>query len=408
MVNSALTNHPPGFLIVLLAAVTVSTSLAIDLTLPALPFIAESLATDMGRVQQTLSVFIIGVGVGQLIYGPLSDSLGRKPVLIFGLVLYGLTGFLCAIAQSVDQLIVFRLMQSFGAAVGAVVIRAVVRDLYQGEQAAKVFSRIFLVMMLAPLIAPLFSAQLLLWVSWRFIFLLLGIFGLLLVVSIIYRLPETHSKNRRRKLSLASLPGQYWAVLADRGTAGYFLCGSFTFAGMFAFVTSAPFVYMQYYGVPVEHFGFWYSSNILMVSLFSWINARIIERVGLQRMLDRATWLSMLAGMTVLFFAITGIGGLLGLYPGLVVFIGSLGMIGANCNAGMLNPFGNSAGTASAIMGAGRFLLGGFASMMVGIFHDGTPVPMAIVICISSVLAFLSYKIFVVRDHQAALACKII
>jgi DHA1 family bicyclomycin/chloramphenicol resistance-like MFS transporter len=405
MAKSAVTQTQPGFLIFLLAAVTISTSLAIDLCLPALPLIAESLVADMGRVQQTLSVFILGVGVGQLIYGPLSDSLGRKPVLVFGLALYGLTGFLCAMAQSVDQLIAFRLMQSFGAAVGAVVTRAVVRDLYQGEQAAKVFSRIFLVMMLAPLVAPLFSAHLLLWVSWRFIFLLLGFFGLLLVVSVIYQLPETHSTNQRRKFAVASLPGQYWAVLADRRTAGYFLCGSFTFAGLFAFVTSAPFVYMQFYGVPVEHFGFWYSSNILMVSLLSWVNSRIIEHVGLQRMLDHATWLSLLAGTAVLFFAMTGKGGLLGLYPGLVVFIGSLGMIGANCNAGMLNPFGDSAGTASAIMGAGRFLFGGLASLIVGLLHDGTPVPMAVVIFGSSALAFLSYRIFVVREPNALRAC---
>jgi DHA1 family bicyclomycin/chloramphenicol resistance-like MFS transporter len=401
MVKTALTQNHPGFLIFSLAAITISTSLAIDLCLPALPFIAESLVTDMGRVQQILSVFILGVGFGQLVYGPLSDSLGRKPVLIFGLALYGLAGFLCALAQSVDQLIVFRLMQSFGAAVGAVVTRAVVRDLYQGEQAAKVFSSIFLVMMLAPLIAPLLSAQLLLWVSWRFIFILLGAFGLLLVASVVYQLPETLSKNRHCKLSLTSLPGQYWAVLADRRTAGYFLCGSFTFAGMFAFVTSAPFVYMQYYNVPLGHFGFWYSSNILMVSLLSWINGRVIERVGLQGMLDFSTWLSMLAGMAVLFFAVTGIGGLLGIYPGLLVFIGSLGMIGANCNAGMLDPFGDSAGMASAIMGAGRFLFGGLASMIVGILHDGTPLPMAVVIFGSSVLAFLSYRIFVIREQPA-------
>ena len=141
MAKSTPTQTPTGFLIVLLAAVTISTSLAIDLCLPALPLIAESLQADMGRVQQTLSVFILGVGVGQLIYGPLSDSLGRKPVLIFGLALYGLTGFLCAAAQSVDQLILFRSLQSLGAAVGAVVCRAVVRDLYQGEQAATLLPR---------------------------------------------------------------------------------------------------------------------------------------------------------------------------------------------------------------------------------------------------------------------------
>ena len=123
-------------------------------------------------------------------------------------------------------------------------------------------------------------------------------------------------------------------------------------------------------------------------------------------MLDHATWLSLVAGFAVLFFAITGTGGLLGIYPGLLVFIGSLGVIAANCNAGMLNPVGDSAGMASAIMGAGRFLFGGLASAIVGTFHDETPVPMAVVICLSSLFAFLSYRIFVVRDHRAALGSK--
>lgn len=385
------------FMIILLAAVTVSAGLAIDLCLPALPSIAESLQSDMGRVQQTLSVFILGVGFSQLIYGPLSDNHGRKPVLILGLAVYCLTSLLCALAQTVEQLIVFRLMQSFGAAVGAVVIRAVVRDLYQDAKAAKVFSQIMLVMLLAPLIAPLFSAQLLKWFSWRIIFYLLGAFGLLLVLAVTFRLPETLPRESRRKTSLKALPRRYFEVLTDRRTAGYFLCGTFTFAGMFAFVTAAPFVYIQYFGVPVEYFGLWYSSNVLMVSLLSWINSRVVERVGLDPMLVLATWLSLISAVAVLFFAITGIGGLLGIFPGLVLFIGCLGLIGANCNAGMLNPFGESAGTASAIMGAGRFLFGGLASMMVGLFHDGTPVPMAAVIFVCSALALISYRYFVTR-----------
>jgi DHA1 family bicyclomycin/chloramphenicol resistance-like MFS transporter len=385
------------FMIILFAAVTVSAGLAIDLCLPALPSIAESLQSDMGQVQQTLSVFILGVGFSQLIYGPLSDTHGRKPVLVFGLVAYCLTSLLCALAQTVEQLIVFRLMQSFGAAVGAVVIRAVVRDLYQDAQAAKVFSQIMLVMLVAPLIAPLFSAQLLNWFSWRIIFYLLAAFGLLLITTVAFWLPETLPPANRRKTSLKALPGQYFEVLTDRRTAGYFLCGTFTFAGMFAFVTAAPFVYIEYFGVPVEYFGLWYSSNVLMVSLLSWINSKVIERVGLDPMLVLATWLSLIAAVAVLFFAVTGIGGLPGIFPGLVVFIGCLGLIGANCSAGMLNPFGESAGTASAIMGAGRFLFGGLASMMVGLFHNGTPVPMAAVIFVCSALAFVSYRYFVKR-----------
>ena len=383
------------FQIVLLAAVTASTGWSIDLCLPALPFIAESLQADMGQVQQTLSVFILGVAFGQLVYGPLSDRFGRKPVLVFGFVVFILGSILCASAQSVEQLVLFRLVQSLGVAVGAVVMRAVVRDLYQGEKAAKVLSQMMLVMLTAPLIAPLLSAQLLLWVNWRVIFVLLVALGLALLAGVLFKLPETLPETERRKISLKALPGQYLEVLLDRNTAGYFLCGTFTFAGMFAFVVGSPFVYIQYFGVPVEYFGFLYGSNVLTISLLSWINSRVIERVGLGPMLNRATWLSMLAGIAVLFFALTGIGGLWGIYPSLVAFIGCLGLIGANSAAGMLDPYGKTAGIASSVMGAGRFLFGFFASSMVGIFHNGTPIPMAAIICASSVLAFLSYRLLV-------------
>lgn len=390
----------PGTLIALMAAITVSAGLSIDLCLPAMPRIAEALAGDMGQVQQTLSVFIFGVGLGQLLYGPLSDRFGRRPVLLVGLCIFCLAGFLCALAQNVEQLIVFRLVQSFGAAVGAVVMRAVVRDLYEGVYAARVFSQIMLVMMTAPLIAPLFSAQILQWFSWRVVFLLLGLFGLWLVVLVFLRLPETLPAGRRRFNLLRNLPAQYREVLTHRQALGYFLCGTFTFAGMFAFVTAAPFVYIEHFGVPTEYFGLLYGSNVLMVSLLSWINSRLVVRVGIDPMLAFATWLALAAATSLLFFAFSGIGGLWGVFPGLVVFIGTLGLIGANCNAGMLSPFDEAGGTASAIMGAGRFLLGGVASMLVGFLHDGTPVPMAVVIFFSSMLALMSHRLLVTRHSN--------
>jgi DHA1 family bicyclomycin/chloramphenicol resistance-like MFS transporter len=405
MLETDIKGMPIPFLrIVLLAAVTASAGFSIDLCLPALPFISESLASSMGQVQQTISVFILGVGFGQLIYGPLADHFGRKPLLITGLVVFTMASVLCALAQSVEQLIAFRLLQSLGVAAGAVVMRAVVRDFYQGEEAAKVFSQIMLVVLIAPLVAPLLSAQLLLWFSWRLIFVILALFGLALLVGVAFNLPETLPAGERTKISIRNLPRQYVAVLRDRNTLGYFLCGSFTFAGMFAFVAGSPFVYIQYYHVPVEYFGFLYASNVLMISLLSWVNSRVIEKVGLGRMLNHATWLSMLAGIAVIFFAVTGMGGLWGIFPGLVVFIGCLGLIAANCNAGMLDPFGKSAGTASAMMGAGRFMMGGVASMMVGFFHNGTPVPMATVIS-SSVLAFLSYRLLVDQEQSTSTAC---
>jgi DHA1 family bicyclomycin/chloramphenicol resistance-like MFS transporter len=391
----------PKSLIALMAAVTVSAGLAIDLCLPAMPKIAETLLSDAGRVQQTLSVFIFGVGFGQLLYGPLSDRYGRKPILLIGLFLYCVGGLLCALAQSVDQLIAFRLFQAFGAAVGAVVMRAVVRDLYTGVYAAKAFSQIMLVMMVAPLIAPLISAQLLLWFSWRIVFLILGLYGLWLVAIVALRLPETLSVNKRSTDLFGNLPRQYREVLTHRQALGYFLCGTFTFAGMFAFVTAAPFVYIEYFGVRSEYFGLLYGSNVLMLSLLSWINSRVIVHVGIDAMLVRATWLALAAAFALLFFTSTGIGGLWGVFPGLVVFIGTLGLIGANCNAGMLSPFEGAGGTASAIMGAGRFLLGGLASMLVGILHDGTPLPMAGVIFGCSLFALLSHQALVMRQPQA-------
>lgn len=379
------------FFIILLAALAATSAFAIDLYLPALPTIVESLDTTMGHVQQTLSIFMLGVAGSQLIYGPLSDRFGRKPILVFGLILFFLASLLCALAQSVEQLIGLRLLQALGGGVGAVLVRAIVRDLYQGEQAAKAFSLIMLVMMVAPLVAPLIGGQLLLWFSWRSIFVALGIFAFLQLLSVALWLPETHPEKARRILSLTSIRENYRVVLTHRQAMGNFLCSCFSYAGLFAFITGSPFVYIQYFDVSVEYFGLLIGSNILMASLMSWVNGRVVEKVGMAPMLNRANWILMLAGSGVLFFAVTGIGGLWGIFSTLVVFIGTLGVIGSNTTAGMLNPFASAAGTASAILGAGRFLFGSFASMLVGALHDETPIPMAAVICTCGLLAFVSY-----------------
>jgi DHA1 family bicyclomycin/chloramphenicol resistance-like MFS transporter len=378
--------------ILLLGLLSATAPLAIDMYLPAIPTIAWDMGVSIGQIQQTLTVFMLGFAGCQLVYGPLSDRFGRRPILLFGTLLFLISSLLCITAQSVEQLYWLRLLQALGGGATSVVVMAVVRDLYQGEEAARMMSLVIISMTVAPLLAPLVGGQLLEWFGWRSIFLALGLVGLVLVLMVWLRMPETHPASGRQSRTLPEMIKQYGAILCHRQALSYLLCSSFSFAGMFAFISGSPFVYIDYFDVSPQHYGLLFGSNILLMVLCNWVNSRWVERVGLEWMILHATWVLMLAGVALLCVVLSGLGGLWGIFPLLVIYVGVLGLIGANTAAGFVSPFGQSAGSASALLGAVRFLFGALASAVVAWLHDGTPLPMAMVIAACGVLAFICYR----------------
>ncbi len=382
-------------LILLLGMLSATAPLAIDMYLPSMPAIALDLNSDISHVQQSLSLFMLGFALSQLFYGPLSDQVGRRPVIILGLSLFLIASLLCAYADSITELLVYRGLQALGGGAASVVVSAVIRDLFRGEEAARTLSLVIMTMTLAPLLAPLVGAQVLTLFGWRAIFLLLAAQGAILLLLSWRGLPETNRREPGLRFSMRNLLSSYATVLRHREAMGNLLLACFSFAGMFAFITGSPYVYIDFFGVSPSQYGLLFGSNILLMILLNGINSRIIRRVGLNKMIRFGSWLPLLAGLLLLGCALSGFGGLAGIVIPVVLFVGSIGLLGANTTAAVVSPFSKQAGAAAALLGSLRFFFGALAGALVGLLHDDSPRAMAVVICGCGILAFVCYRLMV-------------
>ena len=378
-------------LILLLGAIAAVAPLAIDMYLPALPAIASDLKAPDSQIQLSLALFMLGFALCQLAYGPLSDRCGRRPILLFGLTLFSLASLACALAGSIEQLLVARTVQALGGGASAVVINAVVRDLYRGVAAARVFSLVILSMTLAPLLAPNLGGLLLTLCGWRSIFLLLGLLGLALTLLVALRLPETLPADKRQQPGWRAVGAGYAQVLRHRQAMGNLLCSAFAFGGMFAFITASPFVYIDYFGVEPSRYGILFGCNVVLLMLANGINSRVIQRTGLYPMILGASGAQCLIGALLLLLVLGGAASLPLMVLGSALFIGLLGLLAPNTSAAVVSPFDTGAGSASALLGMARFTTGGVAAVTVAALEDGTPLPMVAVMAAFALLGLLSF-----------------
>jgi MFS transporter, DHA1 family, multidrug resistance protein len=301
------------------------------------------------------------------------DRYGRKPLLLVGLSIYICTSLLCAVSPRIEILTGLRFLQAFGGGAAAVIARAIVRDLYDRGRAARTLSLMMLVTGLAPLVAPLAGGYLVRWSGWRAIFGLLATFGLLCFVAVVRQLPESHPPAQRRRGHLAQIMREYGAVLSHRQAFGAILTGGMAFAGMFAYISGTPFVYIQLFGVAPQHYGYWFGLNVLGLMLGSYLNGKLVTRVGVLPMLVSGTHIAALAGLSLVVMAWTGLGGLLGIVVPVFLYVGSLNLIAANALARALGYFPQRAGTTAAVFGAAQFGFGALAGMGVGQLHETAP-----------------------------------
>src|ERR1700734_3557056 len=286
--------------------------LSIDIYLPALPMLRQALAADEAQTLFTLSAFFIGFGGGQLLFGPLLDRFGRKPLLIVGLIVYVAASIACASAASMSTIIFWRFIQALGGSVVPTAVQAMVRDLYDRNQTARVLSLNMVVTASAPVIAPLVGGQLLLWFDWRGIFWVLVIFGVISLCAA-FRLPETLAPSRRNEAHpLAMLLG-YFQFLRSIRYVGYVACSAFYFCCLFAFIAGSPFVYIEYFGVPPQYYGFLFGVNMLGMIASTFINSRIVMQYGGDRLLRIACVIGAAGGLIVLTTGVSGTGGITGL-----------------------------------------------------------------------------------------------
>lgn len=388
--TSAVAGESPSsrrLLIVVLASLTAFGPMSVDMYLPALPAIAHDLGADDAHVQLTLGAFFLGFGGGQLLYGPIADRFGRKVPLLAGLILFIAASVGCALSRSLDALIAFRLLQAMGGCAGPVLARAVVRDLYGRDQAARVLSLMVLIMGLAPLFAPLLGGQVLHFLGWRAIFWTLAAFGGACVAATVLVVPESLPFDRRHRGNVLSMVFRYGALLRHRGYLAYAFCGALVYGGMFAYLSGSPFVFITLYGVTPEHYGLLFGANVLGILGAAAINARIVIRFGVDRLLMAGLWLAALSGIALTSIAFVGWGGLPLLFAPLFFFIASTGFVGANSMAGALAIFPDRAGVASALIGTIQFGMGALATAILSIMSDGTARPMAGLIGLMGLLA---------------------
>ena len=374
-----------GFIWMLAGLISVG-PLAVDAYLPAMPVIASSLGVSIHQIELTLSVFLVGFALGQLIGGPLSDRYGRRATIISGLTLYVAGGLVAAFSTSIELLWVARLFQALGGGLGVVNTMAVIRDLYSGREAAKALSRVVAIMMAAPLFAPFLGSGLLLASGWRSIFIGLAVYGALLLAVLAWKLPETRRVSSGPSQSALR---RYLEVLKHRPVLGFLVATAFSQASMFAFITGSSLLYMEYYGVSAQLFPVVFGLNILALIACNRLNVRLLGRASPLRILSIGQAMQLVtASLLLLVFLL--VSPPLWLTVALIMlFIGMQGLIIANGMASAAEYFPHSAATTSAVMNASGFMMGALAGGAVGVLGDGSPLPLLGVMAASPLLGIM-------------------
>lgn len=385
-------NRLPAW-VLLLGALTALGPLSIDMYLPGFPAIAASLGSDMASVQLSLAVFLVGMGLGQLLYGPLSDRFGRKPPLYAGLLIYIAASIACALVNDIVLLTAWRFLQALGGSAAVVISRAVVRDRTNAREAARAFSLLMLVMGLAPILAPLLGGWVLLVTGWRGIFWLLAWFGVLLLIAVRFALSETVSRREAPALRPRQVMRGYARLLQHRRFMAYTLSGALAFAGMFAYIAISPHVLIELYGIPAHHFGWLFGLNALGLIAASQVNGWLLRHAAPETILGYSMWIPPLGALLVLVPVLVHIHNLTLLMFGLFVFLSSLGFIGPNTTAlALAQVERREAGAAAALIGTLQFLLGTAAGVGVSLWLASDALPLAATLLICSAGALLLHK----------------
>jgi len=374
--------------------------MSVDMYLPSLPTIATDFAVTPAATQWTLTSFFIGMAFGQAVYGPLADRYGRKPPLYAGLLVYIVASVGCALAANAPILIAARFVQAVGGCAGIVIARAVVRDRFDAHSSARIYSLLMLVMGLAPILAPLLGGWVLFFTHWRMIFMILALFGLGCLLAVWRYLPETRRAAAPSPSGIGPTLRVYTDLLGDRAFLGYVLSGGFAQAGMFAYITGSPHVFIELYGVSAQTYGWFFGLNALGLIASSQINRRLLLRHTAETILRRANRTTVLLGLALILVAISGWGGFPTLALCLFGYLASLGFTAPNALALALAQQGQRAGTASALIGILQFGLATLSSLMVGLLDAGSALSMAGVVAVCGLLAYLVHRLWVGDENR--------
>ncbi len=389
--KQALTLRQTNLLILMLAALTAMAPLAIDAYLPAMPTMAEQLQIPIHDVELSLSLFLGGFALGQIVGGPLSDQFGRRRIIFTGIGLFIVGSAGIIVSQTIESIWFWRVIQAAGGGLAIVNSSAVIRDISSGRDSARHLSQMAIIMMIAPLMAPIIGMLLLHLAGWQSIFVFLLVYACLLGWLLFRFLPETHQHLANRP----SVVRRYLSVLSHRQAMGFLAAQCFSFGGLFTFITASPSVYMGYFGVSETLYPFLFGVNVLVMVAFNRLNMRMLRYHGPAFLLTIGQCLQLIVGLLLLahvFF--TPSPQLWILVVGIMFFIGFQGLTVANAIASTVEFFPQSAATATALLGACGFMTGAASGWLVTAITDGSPLPMILVMSLCAFFG-LSFKWFI-------------
>ncbi|MFU2317015.1 multidrug effflux MFS transporter [Rahnella sp. PCH160] len=364
--------------VLILSALMAFTSLSTDIYLPAMP----QMATDLqGDAELTITGFLIGFCIAQLIWGPVSDHFGRRLPLFIGMVLFVIGSAGCALSSDIGQIVFWRVFQAMGACTGPMLARAMIRDLFSRTRAAQMLSTLMIIMAIAPIAGPLLGGQMIKVTSWHSIFWLLAVIGTLMRISLFW-LPETLPEEKRVKASLGSAFRNYATLLSNTQYMRFTLCLTFYYVAAYAFITGSPFVYITYFGVEPQHYGWLFAVNVAGLMAVSMVNRRLVHRYPLETLLKFAACIAMLAALVLALATGSGIGGIGLIVAAVFVFFSMNGIIAATSTAAALDAVPDAAGSASALMGSLQYGSGIISSLLLALLSDGTPWTMGWIIAV--------------------------
>jgi drug resistance transporter, bcr/cflA subfamily len=363
--------------LLILSALMAFTSLSTDIYLPAMPTMERQLNGD---AELTITGFLIGFSIAQLIWGPISDRIGRKLPLFIGIVLFVIGSVGCALSESMSAVVFWRVFQAIGACVGPMLSRAMIRDRFAQSQAAQMLSTLTIIMAIAPIAGPFIGGGLLKVATWHWIFWLLAVIGVLMFITI-FKLPETLPIEKRASGSLWNAFKNYRTLFANATFMRYTLSVTFFYVAAYAFITGSPFVYIDYFGVAAQNYGFLFGLNIIGIMSLSFLNRKLVSRFALSKLLVVSSLVAFVASAVFFVLAWANVGGIWSVIVPMFVMFSMNGIIAACANAAALAAVPNQiAGSAAALLGSLQYGSGIISSLLLAVFSTGTPFTMAWII----------------------------
>ncbi|WP_435050964.1 multidrug effflux MFS transporter [Desulfotruncus arcticus] len=360
--------------------------------LPSLPSLAKDLSAGASLTQLSLTACLLGIALGQLLAGSLSDVRGRRTPLIVGLVTFFVSSLLCAISPSVWGLILLRFIQGLAGSAGIVISRAIVRDLYSGAEMTKFFALLMLINGVGPIFAPIIGGQLLQLTTWRGVFVVLSLVGIIMLLTVLFGLPETLPAQRRSKAGLTNTLFTYRRLMSDPVFMGYALPQGLVIAAMFAYISGSPFVIQDIFGASPQLFSIFFAINGLGIIIAGQITGRLAGRISVVKLFVFGLAMASIASVGLLLMILLG-AGLSGILPPLFVVVSSVGIVGTAGSSLAMENYGHSAGSAAALLGLLAFIFGAFVAPLVGLGGSSTAVPMGVVIAVADVGSLLIYAV---------------